>query len=132
MKYEHLPGDLVTGVGSIDRDHDQLFSLVELFRTCKADRDLGVLRTVVVGLVEYTVYHFKREEIGFAACGFGDAASHEKEHRLLEETALQLQDDLDQKPEIFDAGKLEEVDGFLMDWLGHHISESDMAFREAF
>ena len=79
MKYEHLPGDLVTGVGSIDRDHDQLFSLVELFRTCKADRDLGVLRTVVVGLVEYTVYHFKREEIGFAACGFGDAASHEKE-----------------------------------------------------
>lgn len=132
MKYEHLPDDLVTGIESIDRDHNHLFSLVELFRTCKAGRDLGILKTVVVGLVEYTVYHFKREEIGFEACGFDGAAGHEREHRGLEKTALQIQHDLNEKPEAFDARKLDEIDGFLTNWLGHHIRVSDMAFKEAF
>lgn len=132
MKYEHLPGDLVTGVACIDRDHDQLFSLVNLFRTGKADRNLGVLQTVVMGLAEYTVYHFRKEEIGFDACGFKGAAGHEREHRLLEDTTLQLQSDLNEKPEVFDAAKLEEIDGFLVDWLGHHIKDTDMAFKKAF
>jgi hemerythrin-like metal-binding protein len=132
MRYEHLPADLVTGIEVIDQDHNHLFSLVELFRASKSDRNLDLLKTVVLGLVEYTVYHFKKEEIGFEICGFAGAAGPEREHRHLEAIASQLQKDLNDQPEIFNDEKFREIDRFLVNWLSQHIRKSDMAYLEVF
>lgn len=132
MTYESLPADLVTGIDVIDADHDRLFGLVELFREAKTDQNLGLLKTVVVGLVEYTVYHFRKEEIGFRACGYAEADRHVAEHRKLEATAAQVEKDLDSNPDSFTPEKMQEIDDFLVDWLDNHIRKSDMAFRATF
>lgn len=130
MAYLNLPPELVTGLDLIDRDHDRLFELVALFRQAKEVRTLGLLKTVVTGLVEYAEYHFKKEEIGFEAAGYAESDSHAAEHRALERTVFQLQADLDRGPEVFTPDKLTEIDAFLVDWLNHHIAISDMAYRE--
>ncbi len=132
MGFEHLPPNLVTGVASVDGDHDQLFGLVEQFREAKEERNLGLLRSFVAGLVEYTVYHFKREEIGFEITGFSGKANHCAEHRNLEATVCGLEKELAENPQAFTAEKLEEIDAFLVEWLNHHIAELDMAFKDAF
>ena len=132
MQYEHLPLDLVVGIEAIDQDHDHLFSFVNLFRAAKAGGDVTQIKSVVLALAAYTDYHFIKEEIGFEACDFADAADHIREHRELRATVLGLQKDLDDRPEIFDAGKLAEMDRFFTDWLDHHVRHSDMAYKAFF
>ena len=130
MGYSCLPDALVTGIDVIDRDHDQLFCLIEEFREAKAEHNLGLLKTVIYGLVEYTVYHFKKEEMAFEVCGYPETEKHCKEHRKLEATALGLQAELEDHPEAFTPEKLEEIDAFLVDWLDNHITKSDMTYKE--
>jgi hemerythrin-like metal-binding protein len=132
MRYEHLPDDLIIDIDIIDRDHDQLFCMVDMFRNSSADRNFNVLKTIAMGLVEYTIYHFMKEEIAFGYCGYADTVSHAAEHRKLEAVVQQIIDDLEDRPEMFDAKKFVELDQFFIEWLNHHIRKCDMAYIETF
>ena len=128
--YAYLPDDCRTGSELVDGDHDDLYKLVNMFRESKGD--LGIFKSVFLSIVEYTVYHFDREERGFAACNYPAAAQHIAEHEALKTLALQILRDINEKPEDFDDAKIASVEKFLLHWLKNHIAMSDMAFTPYF
>ncbi|MBF0561329.1 MAG: hemerythrin domain-containing protein [Alphaproteobacteria bacterium] len=129
-KYLYLPDDLHTGCDVIDQDHDDLYRLVAMFS--EAGNDIGVFKSVFIGIVEYTIYHFDREERGFAASGYPDTAQHVGQHQALKEKATQILEELRGRDEPFDDAKVAEIKDFLRDWLEKHITKSDMAFAPYF
>jgi hemerythrin-like metal-binding protein len=111
-QYEYLRDELAMGIDTIDRDHDQLFFLCDLFRKSGDDANLNILRTVVIGLVEFMTYHFSKEEIGFQICGFKGAIDHEQEHAEFEQKVFQILEDLGEHHGLIDATKLRELSDF--------------------
>ncbi len=116
------------GVPLVDHDHQFLVSLINQLHDavgCKDERD--VVETVLDALVEYTVYHFGREERVMEACGFPDFAAHRKKHQGLARKVLDTQQrfrdnrDAELGPMVLD---------FLKDWLRGHILGEDTRIRE--
>lgn len=130
MSYEYLPDELVLNIPVIDRDHDKLYYFVEMFRSAIEDNDVPALGFIFLALSDYTLFHFEREETGLRKCGYENLHSHEQEHQTLKETVSQIYDDLKKNPESFDQEKLYEIESFLKSWLNHHISVSDLAYKD--
>ena len=131
MSFEYLPENLELSIEVIDQDHDRLYSYVDLFNKAVERNDLSALGFIFLELVEYTKFHFAREEAGFAACGYAASEGHMEEHGALRFTADQLQEDLQTKPQEFTPEKLGEIRDFLISWLNDHIAVSDMAYKDA-
>ncbi|MFC1674023.1 bacteriohemerythrin [Pseudomonadota bacterium] len=132
MSFEFLPADLELSISVIDQDHDRLYSYVDLFDKAVERNDLAALGFIFLELIEYTKFHFAREEAGFAACGYEAAPGHMEEHGALKLTAAQLQIELDEQPESFTPEKLREIHDFLVSWLNDHIAVSDMSYKSTF
>ena len=109
-----------TGVDAIDKDHQVLLSLLN--RLARRSADEADVDDVINELIEYTQYHFSREEALMQVCGYPAIESHREHHRT-------LIDDLNQH---FDAWRsernqesLNQFRKFLKDWLFNHILRED-------
>jgi len=132
MKFVNLPGELVTGFDTIDVDHDQLYSIVNMFEATKNNKDTNFLCSVFQFLLDYTSYHFKKEEIGFSLSAYPDGIEHEIEHRNLEDAVKSYEKLIRETPDEVDDAKLQEIGTFLRDWLFHHIKVVDMGYVATF
>ena len=128
--YADLPKDLELAIPIIDSDHDRLYALIRAFTEAEKSRDLSVIESIFADLLEYTKFHFKREEAGLEACGYESLPGHQNEHRKLEGEVLSLLLDMRIRPETFNSTQLKEIRIFLQVWLGRHIAHSDMAYRD--
>jgi hemerythrin len=117
---------IVLGVPSIDEDHKKLVEMLnELFVACFASQGPTVLGGIVDRLVDYTKYHFKREERLLKEAGYewldGHVAEHEKMIGEVEEIQKELQ-----------GGSSHQLSNdtlkFLHHWLTDHIKSEDMEF----
>jgi len=117
--------DLRVGVDEIDKDHQRIFAL-----TNRASR-IGIgddrVAEVIEGMIAYTRYHFKREEVIMEAVGYPDLNAHCKYHRRLEEEVEAHAVSWREKP---NAENLHELQRFLRDWWRHHILATDMSIAE--
>ncbi|MGD0910775.1 MAG: bacteriohemerythrin [Terracidiphilus sp.] len=121
---------LVVGIEAVDKEHRKL---VEILNTlydgaqCGIGRDL--LSSLFDELLNYTEYHFAREEKLFVSCNYPAALDHAFEH-------AKMVDWLTQARAEFLRGTLPgpslQVMNFLKDWLFDHILESDKRFGEYF
>jgi hemerythrin len=118
---------LSVGVGVIDEDHKKLVGMVnELYDAMQAGQGRDSLGRILNGLVQYTKFHFAREEKFFAQTGYPAAVPHKQEHDALTRQVLDVQ----QKYAAGATATLSlDVMQFLKNWLVNHIQGSDQKYR---
>jgi hemerythrin len=115
---------LSVGVAEIDGDHkcllDMLNDLYEAIREGRSKQRLGKL---LDGLVDYTRYHFGREE-GMFGAGYAESIQHKSEHddfvAWITEMRARFVGGSATAPSL-------EVINYLKDWLFDHILGCDQS-----
>jgi hemerythrin len=112
-------------IGSIDAQHQTLFSLAEELHTAmSAGQGKSVLSRTLDRLVQYTIVHFAHEERLMRLYGYSNLEAHQAQHEELTQKVLQFQTE-------FEAGKTTitvQLMIFLRDWLIGHIAGSDQKY----
>ena len=118
---------LSVGVGVIDEDHKKLVGMLnELYDAMQAGQGKDSLGRILNGLVQYTKFHFAREEKFFAQTGYPAAVPHKQEHDALTRQVIDVQ----QKYAAGATATLSlDVMQFLRNWLVNHIQGSDQKYR---
>lgn len=113
--------DLSVGIPEVDEDHKKLISLLNnLFSACFAGVGDEAVEATLEALTQYTLYHFRREEILLEQLGSTQLEEHCHQHREL----------IQQIDKITQQGLhalSEEVLYFLRDWVTQHIQQEDKA-----
>jgi len=112
--------DLEVGIDAIDKDHQQLTLLIN--RLNAAVDDAGFMEEIVEDLVAYTHYHFRREEMIMGVCGYPDLQEHRAAHR---DFSFQMKRIVESWQAGHDAGVLDRLQEFLLDWWASHIKGRD-------
>lgn len=114
--------DYSVGNDEIDTDHKKLFDLFNNFvNAVNEERADSEIQSVLADLVEYTDYHFDREERQMRDAGYPDYASHKKTHDDFVRQMLDINNALDAggEPGAY-------VLTVLGKWLTDHILGVDM------
>jgi hemerythrin-like metal-binding protein len=115
------------GVPFIDADHKVLVDLLNrMHDASRADGDLTDIGGILSALVDYTRYHFAREERAQAAAQYPDIAEHRLQHARLTGEAKRLFADFRADPSSVEVG---DIVDFLSDWLMDHILLHDMSIK---
>ena len=119
---------LSVGIQQVDDDHKVLIALLNELSDSKLDP--RKVRRIISELIDYTQYHFRREEAIMEACGYPHLDDHRRVHR-------HLTDKMEQYAEIWlkDEGAevIQELLELLRTWLINHIMKVDaeiQAFAE--
>lgn len=117
--------DYQLGNALIDRDHRQLFELINAFHyEFIQNRNRAEILRLLNALVRYCEGHFEREEKMMAEQSYPGREQHLQKHAELFETIFALQGKLEA-----DAIRMEqETVEFLRHWLTDHIAGEDRAF----
>ncbi|MBT4220657.1 MAG: hemerythrin family protein [Rhodospirillaceae bacterium] len=118
--------DMSVGIDALDDDHKILVSyLNEFIGACDKDEGIFVTDSIFSGLLEYTNYHFVREEKIMKVCGYSGYEAHKELHQVLTEKVIDARD----RFILNRSGDLEvEIKDFLQSWLQEHILGSDMDY----
>ena len=114
------------GVPSIDEEHRQLFALIE-----ETDRVIhsellhdkyDEIVSIIDGLRDYTLFHFKNEEAYMESVGYEGLEAQKITHQAFIDKLNEI--------DLFDVDEnqqqsLEELIGFLLNWLVNHIMKMD-------
>lgn len=114
--------DFAIGFALIDGDHKKLLSLINnLLATQQCETGTALERQALDELLEYTEYHFKREEDLMTRYGYPDLAEHKEQHDLMR---TQVQAHLKRYEE---RGRLAlpQLANHLKLWLLQHIAGTD-------
>ncbi len=114
------------GVEALDTDHKMLIGLINQLADAIAKGDAhDIVASVINALVDYTEYHFGREEEMMRACGYGYFNSHVATHGKIVETLRHLRDAHAGRA----LGQTEQVLlDFMRAWLTDHILGVDMKY----
>lgn len=116
------------GIKDIDDDHKKLVLLIQkLFGALISAQGAEYVKTVFFELIDYTRYHFQREEEIYEKYDFNDLQRHKQLHQDL------IQQVLDFSKDLLSKGETEQVSDdffeFLKRWLIDHILEEDLKFK---
>ena len=116
------------GISVIDKDHKKLLSLLnEMEYIIKDDASKkGAIESVLSELVDYTVYHFQREELLMQACGYPRLEYHKQTHNILKEQVTNYMEQYRGNPMSIDLKKLHY---FLVEWITNHIMKMDKDYE---
>lgn len=120
---------LETGVTFVDADHKVLINLLNQVNDCiDENEETTVLGSVLDALVEYTDYHFLREEKMMELSDFQGLDAHATIHRALSRQVRTVYTDYQTNPSSVDPSAVRD---FLQSWLIEHIMGHDFAYRDA-
>lgn len=126
MPIIHWTPDFAVGVSSLDTDHKVLISLInQLDDAIRAGEPQATLTRVLEALLDYTDYHFAREEALMHACGYPDVEAHIRIHQTLRAQVQDIRDRYRRNPESMHS---REVLAFLKNWLTAHIVGRDKLY----
>ena len=118
---------LKVGHSSIDRDHKILVGLINALGDAMSTGQGGnVCGGVLDELISYTKTHFAMEERLMSLHGYPAAPAHRAEHTKLVQDVVAFQDKFAAGTAVLSVSLLH----FLMEWLSHHILESDKALAK--
>lgn len=109
------------GVDAIDKDHQHLIALLN--RISRHTIDGKNIDEIIAELIDYTLYHFKREEALMKACNYPDFDDHFKIHKKLVNEVSKLAENWSKNP---GPESLDQFRSFLRDWLFNHILTVDI------
>ncbi len=114
------------GHPDLDLDHQRLIAIINRLGNTESHSNRQVIEFILDDLVNYTEFHFKREETLMEAHEFPDLEHHCRLHRgfcrKIEELRWEYLQGIRDKPG-------HEILHFLTRWLSQHILEEDMSFR---
>ncbi|MDX8405357.1 MAG: hemerythrin family protein [Mariprofundus sp.] len=117
--------DYETGIASIDSQHQQLVLLInKLSENLSNGSDAFVLNSILHELTDYTIYHFKAEEVVWNEylCNDEKLTIHQKIHEEFVETIRNAH--IDQN-NVASEDVNNQVLSFLISWLSEHILGND-------
>lgn len=118
---------LKVGHSLIDRDHLKLVGLInELGDAMSAGKGKDVCGKVLDELISYTKTHFAMEEQLMSVHRYAGNAAHKAEHAKLVQDVVDFQGKYAAGTVTLSVSLLH----FLMEWLTHHILESDKALTQ--
>ncbi|MCB1758180.1 MAG: bacteriohemerythrin [Gammaproteobacteria bacterium] len=110
------------GVGQLDDDHKRLIDLLNRFQVAfRYHTGEEFERKTLDELVDYTKYHFEREEQMMEAAGYPDLAAHKEIHRSMIDKVEGFREEYKQ----LGHEALDGVANYLSDWLIEHINVTD-------
>jgi len=117
------------GVGELDDDHKRLIELINRFQTAYKyhtgeEFELQALNE----LVDYTRYHFEREEKMMEEADYPDLEEHKEKHRSMIAKVGRFQKEYQQSGHE----ALDGVASFLSEWLIDHINGTDKKYTPFF
>lgn len=120
---------LSVGVQQFDAEHQELIKFVnKLNQSLKIGGAQKTMESILTGLINYTVIHFKHEEDYMILYEYPGYEEHRKEHDALKQKVIDFHERFNARQAAFSL----ELMTFLRDWLINHIQKSDMAYREFF
>lgn len=120
---------LSVGVQQFDAEHQELIKFVnKLNQSLKIGGAQKTMESILTGLINYTVIHFKHEEDYMILYEYPGYEGHRKEHDALKQKVIDFHERFNARQAAFSL----ELMIFLRDWLINHIQKSDMAYREFF
>ena len=115
---------LSTGIDDIDDDHKKLLDVINVLGT-DDDKSREELTAILNDLVDYTRYHFSREEEMMEQHGYESLEKHQEEHGFFVAKLMDL-------GEMLESEELSitrtEASAFLSMWLTRHIRWSDFDY----
>lgn len=113
------------GIESLDNDHKKLISLLNQFNTAY---DYAMSeefeREALNDLINYTKYHFEREEKLLEQYHYDDLEAHKAQHQQMIDQVVSFQQLYLEKGH----DSLNEISGFLANWLIKHINGTDKEY----
>ncbi len=132
--YEMKP-EYYTGIAAIDKEHTRLFELAEetyqLLNDDFIQDKTDSLIHLISELINYTRTHFAHEEEYQKSINYAGLKDHMSLHRKFEDKLMEF--DLDSLGDDFNSQNdtVEELLGFLTNWLVTHIMQGDMLYGTA-
>ena len=119
---------LKLGHSLIDRDHQRLVALINaLGDAMSTGQGSEVCGHVLDELIDYTKTHFAREEQLMSRHHYAATSEHKAEHAKLVREVVEFKGKFDAGTAVLSVSLLH----FLMEWLTHHILESDQALARS-
>ena len=131
MMFEMKP-EYYTGIDFIDQEHARLFELAQethdLLNNDILQNKTDSLVHLISELINYTRTHFAHEEEYQESIGYERLPEHAAQHRKFEDKLMEF--DLDSIENDFESQNetVEELLGFLVNWLINHILKVDMLY----
>ncbi len=119
--------EYTVGVEVLDLDHQKLLTLLNQFNTAY---DYAMSeefeRQALKELLDYTIYHFDREEKMMAECNYPDLEPHKKQHQTMINEIRKVEAKYNKEGHE----ALDEVSDFLTNWLINHINHTDKDYTQ--
>ena len=119
--------DMSVGCKALDDDHKILVqALNDFIDALENDEGVFVTDGIFSVLLDYTNFHFNREEAILEACSYEDLEDHKQTHIELKEQLM----DARRRYMLNPSSDLEEeIRDFLYSWLQSHILVRDMDYK---
>ena len=119
--------DLELGIQVVDADHKVLVKLLNQVDQCiETNEESFILNSILNALVDYTYYHFRREEKLQELCGYPGLSQHKESHSKLEDEVNEVRHRFENEN---DAVSAQEIRDFLKRWLVDHILVEDFSYK---
>ncbi len=129
MAFIEWSDSISVGVNQFDDDHRKLFAIAnKLHESIKLGFQQNALVPILEELLNYTIYHFGREEQNMVKHSYPDYENHRKAHQAI---IGKVQDFYDQA----NSGKTSislSLLGFFKEWLMTHIMGIDAKYKPFF
>ncbi|MFK5984226.1 MAG: bacteriohemerythrin [Pseudomonadota bacterium] len=117
------------GVTALDDDHKHLIHLInQLDSAANYYTGSEFEEKALQEVVDYTKYHFDREEQLMKDNGYPDYDNHHKTHLKMIEKVNQVVEDYKKNPDY----AINDTVKFLRDWLINHICKTDREYMDFF
>lgn len=113
------------GLDSIDDDHKKLLGMINQLQTASHYMtDDRMVEHILDELIDYTKYHFSREEKIMLDCEYPGLVAHKKLHRDMINKISTFIDEY----RLHNTRTIDDVTQFLKSWLINHINGSDKEY----
>ena len=116
---------IAMNIPMVDHDHRILLELINQIANSENANDPTAVKFVLDELVNYTNFHFKREEDVLAEVGYPDLDEHRQLHSEMIAEVIDLQRRFDDRNDSVGG----ELSQFLAMWLVNHIMYEDRRYR---
>lgn len=124
-QYLSWDDELSVGIESIDEDHKKLIALINTLQTAVMHPSGETYeRQALKEVVDYTIYHFKREEELMLKYDYPDYEPHKKTHETMITKVNEFMDAYEKNSE----GAICDLTLFLKSWLIKHIAGTDQEY----
>ena len=113
------------GIDVLDDDHRKLLNLINKFQTAVQYQTGEVFeKEALTEVIDYTKYHFEREEKMMEEAGYDDIEAHKKIHQSMIAKIDEFMLNYDKQGHL----ALQEVAEYLQTWLVEHINGTDQDY----